>query len=73
MKFPAVVTPPYIYHGWFIWKMFCEEKFTPVKMRSCGHHNVRKHKEINNSDKYISLDVSLQINCLDNMEVTSSG
>ena len=28
MKLLTVVTPPYIYHGCYTWKMFWEEKFT---------------------------------------------
>ena len=50
MKFLAVVTPPYISHDLSCRKKLCEEKLKPVNMISCGHINVRKHKEINNGD-----------------------
>ena len=43
--------------------MFWEEKFTgeeklfsAVNMKNCGRRNVRKHKEIKGSDKYVTLD-----------------
>ena len=59
MKFLAVVTPPSIYHGCSTQKKFWEEKFTgkenlflTVDMKNCGHHNVRKHKEVRVSDVY---------------------
>ena len=42
-------------------------------MRSFGHHNVIKHKETNNSEQYIALDIYLQLYFLDKREVTSSG
>ena len=57
MKFLAVVTPPYIYHGYSTWKTFWEEKFTgkenlflAVDMKNGGRRNVRKHKDIRGSD-----------------------
>ena len=65
MKFLAVVTPPSIYHCCSTRKMFWEEKFTGKEnlflagdIQNCGRHNVRKHKEIRGSDKYITLDIS---------------
>ena len=69
MKFLAVVTPPPdIYHGLFTWKTFWEEKFTPVNMKICGRCNVRKHKEINNDDQYITLNIFSELYCLYKME-----
>ena len=66
MKLLAVVTPPSIYHGFSARKTFWEEKFTgeekffsAVKMKNCGRCNVRKHKEIKVSNKYVTLDISL--------------
>ena len=53
--------------------MFWEENFTPLSMRSCGRRNVRKHKEINNGEQYIALDIFLQLDFLENREVTYSG
>ena len=58
----VVVTPQSIYHGCSTRKTFWEEKFTgkekftfgestAVKMKNCGHRNVRKHIEIKDSDK----------------------
>ena len=55
----AVIKPPYIYYGCYTWKKSWEEKFTPVKMKNCGRHNVRKHREIKNDEKYTTLDISL--------------
>ena len=62
MKLLAVVTPPSIYHGYSTWKTLCREiftlgEFTAVNMKSCGRRNVRKHKDIKDSDKYITLDI----------------
>ena len=42
-------------------------------MRSCGRLDGIKHKGINNSLKYINLDIYLKLDCLDNRKVTSSG
>ena len=79
MKFLAVVAQPYIYHGCSIRKTFCEEKFTvkenvflAVDMKNCGRRNVRKHKEIRGSDKYVTLDISSKFYSLDKMKITSS-
>ena len=75
----AVVTPPSIYHGCSTWKKFWEEKFTgeeklfsAVNMKIFGHRNVRKHKEIEGSDKYVTLDISLKFDNLDKIKITSS-
>ena len=69
MKLLAVVTPPPdIYHGCSTWKMFWEEKFTMVNMKSCGRQNVRNH----NGEQYIILDISSKLDFMENREVTSS-
>ena len=66
MKLLAVVKPPPdIYNGCSTWNILREEKFTPVNMTSCGRRNIRKHRETNNSDKYITLDIYLKLDCLD--------
>ena len=66
MKFLAVVTQkPDIYNGCSTRKTFLEEKFTLVKMASCGRCNVKKHKEIRNRDQYIVLDISSNIDFMD--------
>ena len=59
MKLLEVLTPPSIYHGWSNRKTFWEEKFTlgdftPVNMKNCGRSNVRKYREIQNGEKYIT-------------------
>ena len=64
MEILTVVTPPYIYHGCSTWKAFWEGKFTPgeftpVNMKSCGHHNGRQHRKINNGKNYAPLYISL--------------
>ena len=70
MKILAVVTSPSIYHGCSTWKTFWkgkftgEEKFTldeftSVSMKNCSCQNVRKHREIKGSDKYVTLDMSM--------------
>ena len=41
-------------------------------MKNCGCHNIRKHKEIKGSDKYVTLDISLKFDSLDKMKITSS-
>ena len=67
MQLLAVVTPPpAIYHGYSTQKTFWEDKFIPVNMTICGRHNVRKHRDIKNGDQYIILDISSNINFLDN-------
>ena len=72
MKVLSVVKPSYIYHGYSTWKTFCEEKFTPANIKNCGHLNVRKHRDINNGDQRITLDISLKFGNLDKMKITSS-
>ena len=74
MKLLAVVTPPSIYHGFSTQKTFWEEKFTgkeslflAVHMKNCGRRNVRKHKEIRGSDKYVTLDISETFDSLNKM------
>ena len=66
MKILEFVTPPSVYHGCSTRKKFWEGKFTgegklfsSVNMKNCGRLNVRKHKEIKGSDKYVTLDISL--------------
>ena len=83
MKLLEVVTPPYIYHGWFTRKTFWEEKFTgeekfrlgeftAANMKNCGRRNVRKHREIKGSEKYVTLDISLKFDNLDKIRITYS-
>ena len=71
MKLLAVVTPQSIYHGCSTRKTFWEETFSgeeklfsAVNMKNCGHSNVRKHREIKGSDKYVTLGISLKIDNL---------
>ena len=85
MKFLVVVTPPSIYHGCSTRKTFWEEKFTgkqdlfeSVNMRNCGRRNVRKHREIKDSDDCVTLNmyeilnISEKFDDLYKMETTSS-
>ena len=83
MKLLAVLTPPYIYHGCSTQKTFWEDnftgeenftvgEFTPVNMKNCGRCNVGKHREIKDSDKYITSDISLKFVSLDKMIIASS-
>ena len=41
-------------------------------MKNCGHHNVRKHREINNSEQYVILDIYLKFGDIYKMKITSS-
>ena len=41
-------------------------------MKNYGHRNVRKHREINNGEQYIALNISLKFDNLDRMKITSS-
>ena len=79
----AVITPLSIYHGCSAQKTFWEEKFTgeekitlgeftPVNMKNCGRHNVRKHREIKGSDNYVTLEILLKFDSLDKTRITSS-
>ena len=77
MKLLAVVTPLSIYYGCSTQKTFWKENFTPgeftaVNMKNCGRHNVRKHREIKGSDKYVTLDISLKVDSMEKMRITSS-
>ena len=73
MNFLSVVTPPpYIYHGCSTWKKTWQNNFTPVNMTSCGRHNVRKHREIKNGEKYNIFYISYKNDCLYKREATSS-
>ena len=77
MNLLAVVTPLSIYHGCSTGKTFWEKKFTlgefiPVIMKNCRRHNVRKHIEIKNGEKYMTLKISLKFGTLDKIKITSS-
>ena len=47
-------------------------KILAVDMKNCDRRNVRKHKEIRGSDKYVTLDISSKFDSLDKMKITSS-
>ena len=77
MNLLAVVTTPSIYHGCYTQKNFWEEnftlgEFTPTNMKNCGRRNFRKHREIENGEKYTTLDISLEFGCLDKMKIKYS-
>ena len=44
-----------------------------MNMKNCGHRNILKHRDIKGSDKYVTLDISLKFDSLDNRIITSSG
>ena len=66
MKFLVVVAPPSINCGCSTRKTLWEEKFTvkkkylfgPMKMINCGPRNVRKHREIKDSDERVTLNMN---------------
>ena len=79
MKFLVVVTRPSIYHGCSTRKTFWEEKFKGKKdlfqslnMKNYGRRKVSKHKEIKNSDKIVTMNVSAKFDSMNKMETTSS-
>ena len=41
-------------------------------MKNCGCRNVRKHREIKNGEKYITLEISLKFGSMDKIKVKSS-
>ena len=43
-----------------------------MNMTSCGRRNVSKHRDIKNGEKYIILDISSKLDCLDKRSVFSS-
>ena len=46
--------------------------FSDVNMKNGGRQNVRKHKEIKGSDKYVTLNISLKSDKLEKMKIKSS-
>ena len=79
MKFLVVVTPLSIYHGFSTQKTLWEEKFTgkeyfflSVNIKSCGHRKVSKHKEVKDSDKIVTLDISVKFDSQNKMETAYS-
>ena len=77
MKLLVVVAPMSIYHGCYTQKtfwggMFIPGEFTPVNMKTFGRCNVRKHREIKNCEKYITLEIFFQFVSLDSMEIIYS-
>ena len=78
MKFLVVVTPSSIYHGCSTQKTFWKENFTgkqdlfqSVNMKNCGRRKVRKHREINGGEKFVTLNISEKFDSLNKMETTS--
>ena len=78
MKLLAIKTPPCIYHGCSTRKTFWEEKFTgeenlfsDVNMKNGIRRNIRKHRDIKGSDKYVTLDISLKFDSLEKMKIKS--
>ena len=71
MKILSVVAQPSISHGCSSHKTFWDGKFTLVNMKNVGHHSVRKHREIKNGEKYITLGIFLNFAILNRIEITS--
>ena len=72
MKLLAVVTPMSIYHGCSTCKTFWEGKFTPVNIENCCRHNVSKHRDIKDGEKYITFVIYLYFGSLYKIKITSS-
>ena len=79
MNLLVVVTQPSIYHGCSTQKTLWEEIFTgkedvflSMKMNNYGRRKIRKHKEIKESDKSLTLDISSNFDSMNNMKTTSS-
>ena len=54
--------------------MCWEGKLTPGEFKTTNmkifyHRNVRKHRKINNGEKYITLEISLKFGSLDKMKI----
>ena len=52
--------------------MFTIGDFTSLNMKNCSRHNVRKHRDIKDSDKYIALYISLKFGSRYKMIITYS-
>ena len=83
MNLLAGATTLSIYIGCSTRKTLLEEKFTgeekftlgefsAANMKNCGRLNVRKYRDIKDSDKYITLDISLKFGSMENMRIISS-
>ena len=77
MDILAVVTPLYISHGCYTRKTLWEEiltlgEFIAMNMKNCARCNIRKNREIKNSDKYGTLDISLKFVSMDKMRIKYS-
>ena len=51
---------------------FTVGEFSAVNMKNCGHHNIRKHRDIKFSEKYVTLDISLKFGSLEKIRITYS-
>ena len=49
-----------------------ENMLLAVDMKNCGRRNVKKHKEIRGSDKYVTLDISSKFDSLGKIKITFS-
>ena len=43
-----------------------------MNMKTCGRRNFSKHREINGSDKYVTLYILLKFGSLEKIRITSS-
>ena len=71
------VSTPSIYNDCSTRKTLWEEnftlgEFTLVNTKHFGHHNVRRNIDIKDSDKYITLEISLKFGSMENMRIKYS-
>ena len=43
-----------------------------MNIKTFGYHNVRKHKDIKGSDKYVTLDIPSKFDSMEKIKITSS-
>ena len=72
MNLLAVSTLQSIYFGCSNQKMFWEVNFTPMNIKFCCRRNVRKHRDINNGEQYITLDIYLKFVNMNKINITHS-
>ena len=62
-----------VYLSWFLYlEDFLGGIFHTGEHENCGSCNFRKHREIKNGEKYITLDISLDFGSLYKMKIISS-
>ena len=73
MKFLEILTELQdIYYGFTDQKNFWGKNMTPVNMTNYGRCNVRKHREIKNGEQNNILEISYNLEYMEQRKVTSS-